>query len=107
MALAEVGGTKTNRNGIGPRNMTRLPRIRAAVAAAVALAAWTFGAGAGHAASRDEQAHACRGDALHLCAADVPNKAKITACMKQHYDQLSPGCKAMFDQPASDSRPNV
>ena len=86
--------------------MTQLARIKAAVAGAVGLAALTFGAGAGHAASRDQQEHACRGDALHLCARDVPNKAKITACMKQHYDQLSPACKAMFDKPASDSRPN-
>ncbi|WP_322034266.1 hypothetical protein [Paraburkholderia sp. J76] len=49
--------------------------------------------------SRDEQEHACRGDAFHFCASVIPNKEKITACMKQHYDQLSPPCKAMFDPP--------
>ncbi|HEY4294892.1 MAG TPA: hypothetical protein VGM85_00305 [Paraburkholderia sp.] len=48
------------------------------------------------AASRDEQSKACRGDALHFCAADIPNEAKITACMKQHIDELSPACRAMF-----------
>ncbi|WP_310633376.1 MULTISPECIES: hypothetical protein [unclassified Paraburkholderia] len=56
-------------------------------------------AGAGQAASQDEQEHACRGDAFHFCASDIPNKEKITACMKQHYDELSPPCKAMFKKP--------
>ena len=51
---------------------------------------------AANAATQDEQAKACRGDAMHFCAADIPNKAKITACMKQHIDELSPPCRAMF-----------
>jgi hypothetical protein len=51
---------------------------------------------AANAATQDEQAKACRGDAMHFCAADIPNKAKITACMKQHVDELSPPCRAMF-----------
>ena len=49
-----------------------------------------------NAASRDEQSRACRSDALHFCAAEIPNEAKITACMKQHVDELSPACRAMF-----------
>ena len=76
--------------------MNLLP-IRFLAACAVAFAA--TGALAVHAATRDEQEHACRGDALRLCAADVPHKDRIAACMKQHYDQLSPGCQAMFDRP--------
>ncbi|AFT89623.1 hypothetical protein [Paraburkholderia phenoliruptrix] len=51
---------------------------------------------AAHGATRDQQAKACRGDAMHFCAAEIPNKAKITACMKQHVDELSPPCRAMF-----------
>jgi len=49
-----------------------------------------------NAASRDEQAKACRGDAMHFCAADIPNEDKITACMEKHVDELSPACRAMF-----------
>ncbi|HZZ09819.1 MAG TPA: hypothetical protein VFE79_03945 [Paraburkholderia sp.] len=48
------------------------------------------------AASRDEEVAACRGDAMHFCSADIPNEDKITACMKQHIAELSPGCRAMF-----------
>jgi hypothetical protein len=49
-----------------------------------------------NAASEDDQAKACRGDAMHFCSAEIPNKEKITACMKQHVDELSPACRAMF-----------
>ncbi|MEZ0605549.1 hypothetical protein ACAX43_25775 [Paraburkholderia sp. IW21] len=51
---------------------------------------------AANAATQDEQAKACRGDAMHFCSADIPNKEKITVCMKQHIDELSPACRAMF-----------
>jgi hypothetical protein len=49
-----------------------------------------------HGASRDEQAHACRRDAIHFCVMEIPDKERITACMKQHIDELSPACRAMF-----------
>ncbi|KXU88739.1 hypothetical protein CI15_10565 [Paraburkholderia monticola] len=54
------------------------------------------GSAAARAASRDEQTHACRGDAIHFCAGEIPNEEKITACMKRHIDELSPACRAMF-----------
>jgi Spy/CpxP family protein refolding chaperone len=76
------------------------------IACALAAAALLCAATAAHAASEDEQAHACRSDALHFCMADVPDKARITQCMKQHYDELSPGCKAMFDKPQKHPRSN-
>jgi hypothetical protein len=63
------------------------------------LAASLFALGAAtssNAASHDDQAKACRGDAMHFCAADIPHEDKITACMKQHIDELSPACRAMF-----------
>jgi hypothetical protein len=63
------------------------------------LAASLLGLGvaaSSNAASRDTQTKACRADAIHFCASDIPNEAKITACMKQHIDQLSPACRAMF-----------
>jgi hypothetical protein len=70
-------------------------RTHAFITASLMLAS-VLTAGAAQAASRDEQTKACRGDAMHFCAADIPNEGKITACMKQHIDELSPGCRAMF-----------
>jgi hypothetical protein len=62
----------------------------------LAASLFALGATSASAASRDEQSKACRGDAMHFCAADIPNENKITACMKQHIDELSPACRAMF-----------
>ena len=56
-----------------------------------------------HAASRDEQSKACRGDAMHFCAVHIPNREKIIACMKQHLDELSPKCRAMFKTDKQDT----
>jgi hypothetical protein len=48
------------------------------------------------AATRDEQTQACRADAIKFCSAEIPDKDKITACMKQNVDKLSPECRKMF-----------
>lgn len=85
--------------------MKLLP-IWSGAARAFVLATLACSAPAVHAASQHAEEHACRGDALHFCKADVPDKAKITECMKQHYEQLSPACKAMFDHPQTGNRPN-
>jgi hypothetical protein len=42
--------------------------------------------------------NARKGDALRLCAADIPDEAAITASLKKNTRQLSPGCKAAFKQ---------
>lgn len=55
-------------------------------------------AGAADAATRDQQSSACRSDALRYCLVDIPNEAKITACMKKNVERLSPDCRAMFNQ---------
>jgi hypothetical protein len=68
-------------------------RYRALLAASLTALVAVSGA---HAASQDEQEKACRGDAMHFCSAEIPNKDKITACMKQHVSELSPACQAMF-----------
>lgn len=72
-------------------------RVSAPVYALLAASLVVLGSvNSANAASRDEQTKACRGDAMHFCAADIPNEDKITACMKQHVDELSPACRAMF-----------
>ncbi len=65
--------------------------------------------GNAHAATKDEQEKACRSDAMHFCSAEIPSKHKITACMKQHISELSPGCRAMFGKRThfSDSSDNT
>ncbi|MEI9924629.1 MAG: hypothetical protein WDN50_14840 [Bradyrhizobium sp.] len=50
-----------------------------------------------------EQQEMCTGDAMRLCAADIPNVDRITACMERQRDALSERCRAVFevDTPAA------
>ena len=76
--------------------MNRYPALNAASALALLLALLMVSEA--QAATPEEQKKACRGDAIHFCSAEIPNKDKITACMKQHVSELSPPCQAMFKQ---------
>ena len=50
-----------------------------------------------------EQQEMCTGDAMRLCASDIPNVERITACMERQRDSLSERCRAVFetDTPAN------
>jgi hypothetical protein len=43
-----------------------------------------------------EQEQACTGDAFRLCSSDIPDVARVTACMARNKSQLSPPCRAHF-----------
>jgi hypothetical protein len=38
----------------------------------------------------------CTGDAMRLCASEIPDVDRVTACMVQKRAELSNGCKAVF-----------
>lgn len=63
----------------------------------IGLSAIALATSAG-AASRAEEKKACRGDAIHFCAADIPNREKIAACLKRHLSELKPACQALFNE---------
>ena len=50
-----------------------------------------------------EQQEMCTGDAMRLCASDIPNVERITACMERQRDSLSERCRVVFevDSPAA------
>lgn len=43
-----------------------------------------------------EQQQACSGDAFRLCSSEIPDVDRVTACMIQSRNQLSPGCRVFF-----------
>ena len=47
--------------------------------------------------TRQQAEHLCYDDVQKLCSADIPDETRITACMKVHRAQLSPGCRKVFD----------
>lgn len=46
---------------------------------------------------REIQEQVCTNDAMTLCKDEIPDEAKVTACMTAKVAQLSPGCAKMFD----------
>jgi hypothetical protein len=46
-----------------------------------------------------EQTSACIRDAFRFCSAYIPNAARIEACLESNKRQLSPACRAQFEEP--------
>ena len=77
-------------------------RIRTAPFAALALLlALPTAAIASVSRPTAEERGACMGDALSLCLAAIPNKARIASCLASKMSQLSPRCRAQFDKAAT------
>ena len=51
-----------------------------------------------------EEQQMCTGDAFRLCSSEIPNIAKITACMVKHRAQLSSPCRAVMDREKGGSK---
>ncbi|WP_308721381.1 hypothetical protein [Komagataeibacter xylinus] len=82
--------------------MRRLPDVRRATThGLLALICVATGAACAlstaHAAERGDQASACKGDVFRLCFLDIPNEKLMTECLESKLDQLSPKCRAMFE----------
>lgn len=56
-----------------------------------------FASNASHAFSSEAQ-QMCTGDAFRLCGSEIPNVAKITACMIKQRTSLSAGCRTVMDR---------
>jgi hypothetical protein len=57
----------------------------------------------GHAFTQDDQRRLCTGDVLRLCASEIPNVERITACMRKQRSSLSDGCRSVFGKPSEQS----
>ena len=47
---------------------------------------------------RQQAVQACTGDAVRLCPQTLLDEEQTAACMKVYRAQLSPGCRAVYDQ---------
>jgi hypothetical protein len=66
-----------------------------AVAFAVAFAALSSSQSFAFSAEAQQM---CTGDAFRLCSSEIPNVAKITACMFRHKAELSAGCRTVMER---------
>jgi hypothetical protein len=73
-------------------------RIRqAALVLAFAASFSALSSTSSHAFSAEAQ-QMCTGDAFRLCGSEIPNVAKITACMMKQRASLSAGCRTVMDR---------
>jgi hypothetical protein len=61
---------------------------------------------ASHAYTPEEQ-RLCMSDSLKFCSSVIMDPDKVTACLKQHAAQLSPGCKSVGDNSAGNAPNNA
>ena len=47
--------------------------------------------------SETRQRTACIADAFRLCAASIPDKVAIRACLGAHHEALSMACREVYD----------
>jgi hypothetical protein len=73
-----------------------MTRIRNAILGAAVVTALLASSSAAFAVGTSEQRSACMGDAIRLCAAEIPNVSRITSCMRTNFSKLSPACKAVM-----------
>ena len=71
-----------------------MTKFRTALATTAVLATLLASSSAGFAQGTPEQRAACMGDVFKFCSSEIPNVAKVTACMKANGPKLSPACKA-------------
>jgi hypothetical protein len=63
---------------------------------AVLAGVFVYRADGAAAQGSDAERQACTPDAMRLCADAIPDVAKVTACMKAKYSQLSPPCRLVM-----------
>ena len=78
-----------------PRVLRRLGIIRPCAAAAALVVAVSSPSLAFVVTA--QQRAACAPDVYRLCADDIPNVAKIIACVRREKANLSPACRAVVD----------
>jgi hypothetical protein len=74
-----------------------------AAALTLALSAFGFSASSSFAFSSEAQ-QLCMGDAFRLCASEIPDISRVSACMYKHRSQVSPGCRAVMEQNNTEHR---
>jgi hypothetical protein len=56
-----------------------------------------------HGFTQEDQQRLCTGDVFRLCASEIPDRARITACMRRQRASLSQGCRSVFGKPSDRS----
>jgi hypothetical protein len=77
----------------------------AATGTAIAIALLSILPATASHAYTGEQQQLCMADALKLCASEIPDVDRITACMARKRASLSEGCRSVFRAEPSSATP--
>ena len=72
-------------------------RVQLAVGAVLCATLWGSSA---QAFTEEDQQRLCTPDVFRLCSSEIPDRARITACMMHKRGQLSAECRSVFGKPA-------
>jgi hypothetical protein len=61
---------------------------------------WALAPAASRAFTEEDQRRLCTPDVFRLCSAEIPDRERITACMRRQRANLSEGCRSVFGKPA-------
>ncbi len=65
---------------------------------ALALLVPALGSAPAGAQGTPQQRAACEKDAFKFCGKDIPDADKIEACLRAKLAEISPACRAQFDE---------
>jgi len=74
--------------------------LRGVLLAACAVAGVALWPSTSRAFTEEDQARLCTPDVMRLCSAEIPDRARIIACMHRQRASLSPECRSVFGKPA-------
>jgi len=95
--------TVTSVDSLGATMRTRLLNIRSfKIVSGLAFCLAMLPASS-HAFTQQEQQRLCTGDVFRLCSSEIPDRARIIACMHRQKASLSQGCRSVFGKPADRS----
>src|SRR5215813_2792573 len=75
--------------------------LHAAALVIVVLLAGRWSATAEEYRGTQEERMACAGDVFRFCFSEIPNVSRIVGCLAREKQQLSAGCRAVFDHHAN------
>ena len=65
------------------------------ISLAITFAVPVFSMSTASHAGTEDQKRLCLNDILKFCSSDIPDEAKVNACMTRHAAELSPKCLAV------------
>jgi hypothetical protein len=93
-SAAWPGALSREKNMIARRTRT-IRRLSAMLALAVSMTALSTSSGFAFSAEAQQM---CTGDVFRLCSSEIPDIAKITACMRRQRASLSVACRQVMDR---------